>query len=90
MMSCALKTALKRSVRAVSSAGDTAHCFQSALHPAIVTELSTCAVHFGLCHQRVGEARARLALAVLIMPSLQLCKVLSQEAIGSLAPWLLP
>ena len=38
MMLCALKAALKRSVRAVSSAGDTAHCFQSALQPAQVTE----------------------------------------------------
>lgn len=32
MMSCALKAALKRSVRPVSSSGDTAHFFQSALH----------------------------------------------------------
>jgi hypothetical protein len=43
MMSCALNAALKRSVRAVSSAGDTAHFFQSALQQPSKHQMLSCA-----------------------------------------------
>lgn len=48
MMSCGLKAALKRSVRAASSAGPTAHFFQSALQ-AIKCEILKCVHRLVIC-----------------------------------------